>query len=344
MALAHVIYGVTLGQVLRRLPSAETSLRGKVAVVCGASRGLGRAIARELARRGASVAICARSAEDLQDAQAELSTFGVPVMTQVCDLRSEDEALVFLTAAAERLGPIDILVTNAATLTVAPIETTTASDFHEAMSSIFATALHPALAVLPAMQARGEGTIAFITSVGGKIGVPHLAPYCAAKFAEVGLADALRAEVAKDGVRILTVIPGLMRTGSHLRASFRGAPEKELAWFGAGAIAPLLSIDADSAARRIVRSIVRGDTQLVYTPAARLVARTRDLAPSLWSTLAALAARILPRAPAPDYVSSEEGRTVVETSSSPLIELARGRSLEAAARHGQLGREAATRP
>ena len=85
------------------------------------------------------------------------------------------------------------------------------------------------------MRARGEGTLAFITSIGGKIGVPHLAPYSSAKFAEVGFAQALRAEVAKDGVHVLTVVPGLMRTGSPTHAQFGGDAEKEYAWFTASA-------------------------------------------------------------------------------------------------------------
>jgi short-subunit dehydrogenase len=188
------------------------------------------------------------------------------------------------------------------------------------------------------MQARRAGTIAFITSIGGKIGVPHLAPYSAAKFAEVGFAEALRAEVAKDGVRILTVIPGLMRTGSHLRASFRGDPEKELAWFGASAVAPGLSIDADRAARRIVRAIARGDTQLVYTAAARVVARTHDLAPGFWSFMMSVAGRILPKSPRPENVVYDEGTTVAATSSSPVVDLVRSRSRDVAVRHGQIPR------
>jgi short-subunit dehydrogenase len=313
----------------------RSSMRGKVAVVCGGSRGLGRAVARELARKGASVAICARSPDDLESASAELASFGVPVLAAVCDLRSEDDTRAFLGAVAATLGDIDVLVANAATLTVAPIEATSASDFHEAMGSIFDTALHPALAVLPAMQARRAGTIALITSIGGKIGVPHLAPYSAAKFAVVGFAEALRAEVKKDAVHVLTVVPGLMRTGSHLRAKFRGDPEKELAWFGASAIAPVLSIDADRAARRIVRSIARGDRELVYTPAARIAVRTHDLAPSLWSFVMSLAGRMLPRIPERGHVTEEEGRTVTATSSSRWIDLLRARSLPLASRHGQ---------
>jgi short-subunit dehydrogenase len=171
----------------------------------------------------------------------------------------------------------------------------------------------------------------FITSIGGKLGVPHLAPYSAAKFAEMGLAEALRAEVAKDGVRVLTVVPGLMRTGSHLQASFHGDPEKELTWFGASATAPLISIDADRAARRIVRAIARGDSRLVFTPTARIAARTHDLAPGLWAGVLSLAASMLPRAPERSRIDT--GLGVVRTSRSRPIRFITARSATAARQH-----------
>ena len=266
-------------------------------MVCGGSRGLGLALAREFCKRGARLAVCARTAEDVRRTRAELTAYGNPVLVEACDLRDEDATRAFLATVIESFGPIDVLVANAATITVAPIETTTAADYYDAMKSTFHTALHPVLAVLPEMQRRRSGTIAFVTSIGGKIGVPHLAPYSSAKFATVGFAEALRAEVAKDGVHVLTVVPGLMRTGSHLRGSFRGDPEKEFTWFSAGATSPGVSIGADRAARQIVRALVRGQREIVLTPAARLVVRTRDRFPALWASLTALAGRFLPRVP-----------------------------------------------
>ncbi len=298
-------------------------------MICGASRGLGRALAHALADAGYGVAICARSEAEVGHVRGELEQLGARVYAQACDLRDAEQARQFIDNAEVELGAIDVLVTNAATMLVAPIETLSASDFDEAMRSIFGTALHPVLAALPRMRERHRGTIAFITSIGGLVGVPHLAPYSAAKFATVGLAQALGAELKKDGVHVLTVIPGLMRTGSHLRAEFRGNPRREYAWFAASAIAPLLSIDADRAARRIVRAIERKRTRLVYTLPARLVARFHDLVPNLFSIVTKVAAALLPKPP--PEPSQAEGRQI-QSRSSKLLER---RSRTLALRHAQ---------
>jgi len=304
--------------------------------VCGGSRGLGLAVAKELVAQGARVAICGRSADDLEQATLMLQRHGAPVLARVCDLRDPARTAEFLARVAEELGPVDVLVANAATIEVGPIESLKAEDFHEAMREIFGSALHAALAVLPAMQARRSGTIAFIASIGGKLGVPHLAPYSAAKFAEVGFAEALSAEVAKDGVEVLTVTPGLMRTGSHLRAQFRGAQEREFTWFGASAIAPLLSIDADRAARRVVRAIARGDRFLTLTPAAHLGAWLHAAAPELWALLAGIVARLLPVAPAGSLGSgAREGASLSVRAPHRIAEIFDERSAALAAKHNQ---------
>jgi short-subunit dehydrogenase len=245
------------------------------------------------------------------------------------------EVDAFVSNVEAHLGPIDVLVANAATMSVGPIEDATHEVFDEAMASIFGTSRNAALAVLPRMRARGRGTIAFITSIGGKIGVPHLAPYSAAKFAEVGFAEALRGEVAKDGIHVLTVIPGLMRTGSNARALFRGQADKEFAWFGASATAPLLSIDADRAARRVVRAIERGDTELVYTLPARIAARTHDLFPGLWAKLTQLGGLLLPRAPRRGGEAEVDGRDVARASSSRAVAFVKKRTERFAQRHTQ---------
>jgi short-subunit dehydrogenase len=297
--VAAVLVGgkLTLSAVQRR---RGLVLDGKTAVVCGGSRGLGLAVARALAAKGCNVAICGRKASGLDQAKRRIAESGtVAVFAEPCDLRRRVEVERFLANVEAHLGPIDLLVTNAATLSVSPIETLAASDFDEAMDDIFKTALRPILAVLPSMRARGSGTIAMVTSIGGKIGVPHLAPYSAAKFAEVGFAQALRAEVAKDGVHVLTIVPGLMRTGSPLHAKFGGDAEKEYAWFTASANAPFLSIDADLAASRILRAIERGKSEITYTPAARFTARLHDLVPGIVDEVLGVVGRLLPRAKAP---------------------------------------------
>lgn len=320
LIVGHALYGAVLGAVSDALQPKVFPAR--VAVVCGGSRGLGRALALEFARRGVSVAVCARSQSAVERTTRELEALGTRAYGEACDLRHTEQVEGFLARVTERLGAIDLLVANAATLNVAPIETREAKDFDEAWESIFKTALNPVLGVLPAMRARQGGTLVFITSIGGKIGVPHLAPYSAAKFAQVGFAQALRGEVQRDGVHVLTVVPGLMRTGSPAHVTFKGDPEKEFAWFTAGALAPVLSIDADRAARRIADAIERKEDELVYTLPARLAARLHDLVPGVFNALVSLAGALLPKAPA--IALELEGKDVSRTSTAkPVVALKR---------------------
>jgi len=334
MIAAHVVFGVALAAAHSRLWTNSGALRGKVVVVCGGTRGLGLAISRELLRHGARVAICGRSQESLRHAQSSLAGLGQPVLAETCDLSREGQTVAFLERVSRELGPIDVLVTNAATIDVGPIESLTPTDFEAAMRSTFGTALRPILAALPAMQEKRSGRIAIIASIGGRLGVPHLAPYSAAKFALVGFAEALQAEVGKDGVQVLTVTPGLMRTGSHIHARFHGDPERELHWFGSSALAPMISVDADRAARYVVRAIARGDRFLTFTPAARLGAWLHDTAPNLWSLLFSAIGRLLPKAPNRGS-STLEGSDVLAGSASLWSRLIARRTTPLALRHNQ---------
>ena len=351
LPLSAIVKSSAAGFALARMLTAalgtrrRVDLRGKVAVVAGGTRGLGLAIAERLARKGCAVAICGRRREDVEGARSELARWGGSVYAEVCDLRHRDDVDRFVRNVAARLGDVDILVTNAATISVAPIEALDASDFERAMESIFDTTLHAVLAVMPSMRARRTGTLAFITSIGGKVGVPHLAPYSAAKFAAVGLSESLRAELAKDHVRVLTVIPGLMRTGSPVHAGFKGDAEKEYAWFATSASAPLLSISADRAARLIVRAIERGAVRLTFTPLARIAVRLHDLVPSLFDLVFTVAGRLLPRVPAGrageagqagQAGQEREGLEIEQGSRSKLVAVVRGRGRGLARRHGQL--------
>lgn len=336
---AAVVLAAAQGARMARRATSGMNVRGKTALVCGASRGLGRAIALELGRRGCRVAICARTTADLDEVRAELFALGVTVHAETCDLRSAPQVESLVANVTSALGPIDLLVANAATISVGPIETMKVSDFDEAMESTFKTSLHAALAVLPEMRQRRRGTIAFVTSIGGKIGIPHLVPYSTAKFAEVGLAEGLRAESGRDGVHVLTVVPGLMRTGGHVHATFKGDSEKEYAWFGAGATSPMpLTIDAARAARRIVRAIENGDSEVVLTPAAAIALKANALSPSLFALVMKFAARMLPRAPALPLQAARrrEGLELERSSPSPWVALVRRRGSDIARKNHQL--------
>src|SRR5581483_5724484 len=152
---------------------------------------------------------------------------------------------------------VDILVNNASIIQVAPVEALGPREFQHAMAVNFWGVVHPTLAGLPRMRARRRGRIVTITSIGGKVSVPHLLPYGAAKFAAVGFSEGLRAELARDGISVTTIVPGLMRTGSILNAVFKGPHRAEFAAFSVLGSLPLVSMDAERAARQIVAATRR---------------------------------------------------------------------------------------
>jgi short-subunit dehydrogenase len=164
------------------------------------------------------------------------------------------------------------------------------------MEANFFSGLHCTLAVLPQMLGRRSGTIVNITSIGGKVAVPHLLPYTASKFAAVGLSEGLHAELGDKGVHVLTVCPGLMRTGSHVNALFSGDAEREYRWFSLGASLPGVSTSAQRAARKIVRSVIARDTEIAITPQAIFASRLAPLSPELTGKAMSVMARMLPDA------------------------------------------------
>jgi len=187
-----------------------------------------------------------------------------------------------------------VLVNNAGVIQVGPLEVMTLEDFEQAMAVHFWGPLYTTCAVLPQMRARRDGRIVNISSIGGRLGIPHLVPYSASKFALVGLSDGLRAELAKDNIVVTTVCPGLMRTGSPRNATFKGKHRAEYAWFSISDALPVFSIQAERAARQIVTACKRGQAELVITTQAVLAVKFRALFPEATADILALANRLLP--------------------------------------------------
>jgi NAD(P)-dependent dehydrogenase (short-subunit alcohol dehydrogenase family) len=250
--------------------SRQIDFAGKSVVILGGSRGLGLVIARELADEGARLTIAARDAAELERAGKDLETRGADVRMIVCDVRDRDQVQSTIDGAAARRGGIDVLVNVAGVIQVGPAGCMTTGDFENAMATHFWGPLHAILAARPYLQQSPIARIVNISSIGGKIAVPHLLPYSASKFALTGLSEGLCAELAQEGIRVTTVCPGLMRTGSTYNAWFKGQHRREFAWFHNADAAPGLSISAVRAARQIIAACRRGDPVLVITPAARL--------------------------------------------------------------------------
>jgi short-subunit dehydrogenase len=202
---------------------------------------------------------------------------------------------------------------------VGPLAAQTVVDFREAMDVMFWGAVYPTLAVLPQMVARRSGRIANITSIGGKVAMPHLLPYDCAKFAAVAFSEGLRAELAKDGVKVTTVVPGLMRTGAHVNAYFKGDNQSEYTWFSLGATLPLVSIDARRAARKIVHAIRGGRAEIILTPQAKLLAMFHGLFPGLTADILSLVNRVLPTGAAPERHTGKESATKVSESFATVL-------------------------
>ncbi len=296
--LAGVGAAVGARALWRRFRMAD--LRGNVVLITGASRGFGFAMAQEFARLGCKLAICARTNEDLQWAADELRREGAEVLAIVCDVAGYDDAHAMVRQATQHFGRIDILVNNAGVITVGPLESQTIEDFRVAMDVMYWGVVNITLAVLPQMKARRSGRIANITSIGGRIAVPHLLPYSSAKFAAVGFSEGICAELAKDNIKVTTVVPGLMRTGSHVNATFKGDNHAEYAWFSLGASAPGASIGARRAARAVVNAVRRGSTETILSIPAQIAARVHGLAPGTTTAVLGVVNRMMPGTGATD--------------------------------------------
>jgi NAD(P)-dependent dehydrogenase (short-subunit alcohol dehydrogenase family) len=284
---------------------------GRVVVITGGSRGLGLVMARQLAAEGARLCLLARDGMELARAAAQFPR-DLELMTVRCDVRRRADVRAAIEAILERWSVIDVVINNAGVIQVGPLEHMTSADFENAMATHFWGPLHMMFETVPAMRRRGFGRIVNISSIGGRIAVPHLGPYCASKFALVGLSDALRAELDQYGIRVTTVTPGLMRTGSPVQASVKGQHEAEYAWFAISDSLPGLSTSAENAASQIIEACRYGDPELTITLPAKLAMIASHIAPAAVARAMMVANRLLP---GPNGDAGELSRRGAESTS-----------------------------
>ncbi len=296
----------------------------RVVLITGGSRGLGFVLARQLAAEGARLALFARTMDDLEMAAAQLRKEGADVFTLTCDVGDRSQASEAIRRVVEHFGRLDVLINNAGVIQVGPVQNMQYEDFEQAMAVHFWGPLHTMLAAAPHLAEAGGGRVVNVASIGGRIAVPHLAPYSASKFALVGLSEAMREELLRDNIFVTTVSPGLMRTGSPPRAGFKGDHEAEYTWFALSDSLPLVTINAERAAAKIVDACRYGDPALTITPQARLAEALHGVAPGLVMRLMTLANRFLPPPAGHDGDRLKEGReSETKWTRSPLTALTR---------------------
>src|ERR1041385_5701606 len=283
LAKLGVLAALAAGAVYAMRERRRIDFKGKNVLISGASRGLGLELARIFAAEGAGLLLLARDAERLRQTARELEAYGTRVSTFTCDITDPVQVREAVGAALQTVSHVDVLINNAGIIQVGPMENMALSDYEDAMAVHFWGPLHLIDALTPHMKTLGRARIVNITSIGGKVAVPHLLPYAASKFALVGLSEGMRAELVKDGIYVTTVCPGLMRTGSHLNASFKGQHKKELALFALANASPMLSIASARAARQIVEACRYGKAEVTLSPQARLLRLVNGMFPSLRS-------------------------------------------------------------
>jgi 3-oxoacyl-[acyl-carrier protein] reductase len=189
----------------------DLGLRGKVALVTGSSRGIGRAIAVELAREGCRVALCARGKESLEAAAAEVRALGAEVVAAAADVTTEGGVREAVDATLAAFGGIDVLVNNVGGSTGSSFLESGAEEWQRAIDLNLIPAVRLSRLVVPSMRARGGGAIVNVASIYGREwgGAYVRRPtYIAAKAAEIGMSKALAMELAPHGIRVNSVAPG----------------------------------------------------------------------------------------------------------------------------------------
>lgn len=269
-------------------------LKDKVVLITGGSRGLGLVLARQLATKGAKLAICARSLDQLQVAEQQLEEQGARVLAIPADVTDRAQVEEMVNEVIDHYGKLDVLINNAGVVHVGPVDAMGIEEYEEAMKTHFWGPLYAILAVIPHFKSRRKGRIVNITSIGGKIAVPHLLPYTVSKFALVGLSEGLHVELKKHNIHVTTVVPNLMRTGSPRHATLKGNHEAEYAWFKASGSSPLLSQETKVAAREIIKAIEYSQAEPVLSATAKVMTVLKGVAPGWVNVMLSLANKLLP--------------------------------------------------
>lgn len=282
---------------LHKQAESKYRFHRKVVFISGASRGLGLVLARQLAGQHARLAICARNEKELERAKKQLQEkYAAEVIALPCDVSNLEQVQEVMDKVAAHYGRLDVLINNAGQIIVSPLGNNEMADFEQLMQVHFYGTLNCIHAALPHMRRLGEARIVNISSIGGRLSVPHLLPYSASKFAVSGLSEGMRAALYKENIFVTTVYPGLMRTGSPRNVEVKGRYEKEYQWFKISDSLPGFSVSAPQAASQILRACRRRASTLTISLPAKLASAVHGVFPSLVVEVNSIVNTWLPKA------------------------------------------------
>ena len=248
----------------------EQTLEGKVAVVTGASSGIGEATARTLAARGASVVVAARDLEKLEALTREISASGERALAVKADVAYRESVEALMARTVAEFGALDVLVNNAGLGLSGRVAEVRAEDLRYVFEVNVIGPLNCIQAALPHMR-RG-GRVINVSSVVGKRAIPKVGGYCASKFALNALSDSLRVEIAERGVTVTSVYPGTTRTA--FRDNSRRTKDEKRGWRPKG-------VTPDKVAGKIARAAEKGGRDVYVTLPDRLYVAAVTLLPGL---------------------------------------------------------------
>lgn len=302
--------GMVAKKILQKLNSDASYLSDKVVLITGGSKGLGLTLAEHLIKENCKIAICARDEYELSQAKMHLLDLGAQVFTFKCDVADKEQVDFLLEAVIDHFGRLDILINNAGIIQVGPMEAFSYEDYQKAVEIMYWGMANTTLSVLPHMKERQKGHIVNITSIGGKVSVPHLLPYNSAKFAATGFSQGSAAELRKDNIIVTTIIPGLMRTGSYVNAFFQKGNKEEFKLFSFMSSAPLITLSADKAARRIIKAIKEKRSFKVIGIQARTLMELDHFFPNFTTSLFSFISKYIPASP--EKIGLEKGKKITE--------------------------------
>lgn len=184
----------------------------RVALVTGATEGIGRALAFALGKAGWSVGICARTAHKVTGLLKELAATGITTAGLQCDVSNPDQVTALIEHVTARLGPVDALINNAGVLIARPLGDLSLEEWEKTFAINVRALFLTARAVIPSMRERGTGSIVNVASLAGRNGFAGGTAYCASKHAVMGFSKALMMEERKNGIRVIAVCPGSVAT------------------------------------------------------------------------------------------------------------------------------------